>query len=364
VSFSDVLYDNEKLAQALSNALTDEGALVAQLGEASRFPDPGPKYTKLKYTNIFMDHLHSNGLQKFTTYEESASGFMAPWTFMVAFKEFSGFLHWNNDEATVNRNIRKRAVPTVTGQLPFRYFDGATMANYQHPARMMEIVYCRDDPQPEECAAQHGYDPERPNAQATMFEVKQSTIPHAGRGLFAKTDIPQGATLALEESVHCMLVVPQTVTVIQDMRQSRTLDVWSPFDPYMFGYGFGFDALGGPGFSVDPGILTFMNHGCNNTNNVGVALPVTEDSADPDLMPDELLLFPLETSSPVFARNYFMGTNLGSTRRDIRAGEEILDNFLHYYMEENWKRGVLDLRSQCSSSQSLGSVSSYEVKAV
>jgi hypothetical protein len=346
----------------LTNALTEGGALVAQLGEAGKIINPGPDYIKLKYTKIFVDHLQNNGMVKFTTYEETACGFMDPWTFMVAFNDWGGFLRWNHNEAQVNQVLSQRAVSTVNGLLPYRYFDGATMTNYQHPNRIMEVIFCRDEPMPEECAAQHGYDPERPNAHSSMFEVKQSSIPNAGRGLFAKTDIPKGATMALEDSVHCMLILPTTTAIITDMSKSQSLDLWAPFDPYMFGYGFGFDTFGAVGYSIDPGRMTFMNHGCNNTNNVGITLSVTEQTADPQRMPDELLIYPAETSSPFYARNYFIPSNLGTTRRDIKAGEEILDNFLNYYMEENWQRGVLDLRNQCTNSQSLGSVSSYEVK--
>jgi hypothetical protein len=362
VSFSDMLYDNAEFTRALSNALTEDGALVAQLGEASKFGDPGPEYTKLKYTKIFVDHLQKNGLVKFTLYDEAACGFMAPWTYAVAFKSWDGFLHWNHNEAQVNQKLAQRAALTVDGRLPFRYFDGAAMTNYQHPNRITEVVFCRDDPQPGECAAQHGYDPDRPNAHSSMFEVKQSNIPNAGRGLFTKVDIPKGASMALEESVHCMLVMPTTTSIIHGMANSQSLELWAPFDPYMFGYGFGFDVFGDVGYSIDPGRMTFMNHGCNNTHNVGMTLSVTELTADPERMPNELLHYPAETSSPFFARNYFIASNLGSVRRDIRAGEEILDNFLCYYMEENWHRGVLDLRNQCSNSQSLGSVSAYEVK--
>lgn len=345
--------------------MTDNGALVAQLGEASESNDPGTTFTKAKYTQIFIDHLHNQGFQKFTTYEEGSCGFLAPWTFMVGFKDWDGFYQWNHNEAIVNLKIARRAMPTVNGQLPFRYFDGSTMAAYQHPTRIMEEVYCRNDPQPEECAPLHGYDPERPNAHASVFQVKQSNIPHAGRGLFATVDIPEGATMALEDSVNCMLVMPYTRETIEGMIGLDTSGRWSSFDPYLFGYGFGSDYFGETASSIDPGVMTFMNHGCNNTYNIGVPLSVSELNADPDQMPSELLLYPSEAKyySPFYARNYFIGMNLGETRRAIKRGEEIFDNFLNYYTEDNWSRGVNDLRAQCTSADSMGSVSSYEVSA-
>lgn len=343
--------------------MTDNGVLVAQLGEASVIGDPGSNFSKAKYTKIFIDHLHNQGFKKFTTYEEAGCGFMAPWTFMVGFKDWDGFYQWNHNEAFVNMNIVRRATPTVDGQLPFRYFDGATMIGYQHPSRVTEVLYCREDPQPEECASLHGYDPERPNAHASMFKVKQSNIPHAGRGLFTTVDIPKGATMALEDSVHCMLVMPYTRETIEAMIGLEISKRWSSFDPYLFGYGFGSDYFGETASSIDPGIMTFMNHGCNYTFNLGVPLSVSELTADPEKLPEELLFYQPEMKhySPFYARNYFIGMNLGETRRDIEAGEEIFDNFLNYYTDDNWSRGVRDLRAQCSSVDSIGSVSSYEV---
>lgn len=113
---------------------------------------------------------------------------------------------------------------------------------------------------------------------------------------------------------------------------------------------------------VCPTIHVFRNHGCNGTNNVGFDLVVTEETADPNVMPEELLSKYFDPSviyNPALDRqvHYYSG---GYPIRDIAKGEEILDNYLGMVgLEmEGWHEDIYSLREQCRGA--MGEVSQLE----
>merc|ERR1712195_45894 len=67
----------------------------------------------------------------------------------------------------------------------------------------IEIVYCLDNPNARYCKEGHGFDPERQNLpMSSTLEVRQSSIgEEAGRGVFAKVDIPEKSYIGLEKNV-------------------------------------------------------------------------------------------------------------------------------------------------------------------
>jgi hypothetical protein len=74
------------------------------------------------------------------------------------------------------------------------------MQTFYFPPKQIEIVYCRDNPDANHCKERHGFDPDRQNLPLwSTLEVKQSTIGEkAGRGVFAKIDIPENSYIGLE----------------------------------------------------------------------------------------------------------------------------------------------------------------------
>lgn len=162
---------------------------------------------------------------------------------MVAFKSYETRARWYANVAAIDLEVMKRRVKTKSGESPFKYFDGATMASYQLPPKTMEIVYCRQEPEPEECEdGKYTYDPEEPNFPIGSFEVKMSEEgENAGRGLFAKADIPEDAYLSAETSCHPVRFMPPTVELIENMNQifEKVLNTRiAPVESYMSGYGF------------------------------------------------------------------------------------------------------------------------------
>ena len=158
---------------------------------------------------------------------------------MLGFKSYSTRKRWYANEGQVDLAIRKRSMRTKSGTTPFKYFDGPTMVSYQLPPRSMEAVFCRRNPTPEECLYGYHFDPEYPNVPASSFEVKKSSVgENAGRGVFAKVDIPENAYLSLESNVHSVIFMPSTVALIEALEQEPIGDELESLTYYMAGYGF------------------------------------------------------------------------------------------------------------------------------
>lgn len=136
--------------------------------------------------------------------------------------------------------IRERLIPTVDGGSSLRYFDGATMASYMYPAKASETVFCRRVPESSSCQYGQGFDPERTNLPITVLEVKASSLgEHAGRGVFAKQDIPQMSYLGLERLVPRIHFSPKTYDLTRSMQEHY---LWrnTALGRYTQGYGHSF----------------------------------------------------------------------------------------------------------------------------
>ena len=109
--------------------------------------------------------------------------------------------------------------------------------------------------------------------------------------------------------------------------------------------------------TVDANALTFVNHGCNGTANVGYVSDVTEFTANIDGgIPDELVEFVDKASNIDYVfdsygdRDTSYANSISTeTNRPISAGEEILDNYLDMVGDQNdWGEDVAGLREMCS----------------
>ena len=114
-------------------------------------------------------------------------------------------------------------------------------------------------------------------------------------------------------------------------------------------------------YTVDSGFLTFSNHGCNGTVNYGyVENNLTEMNVDLDEVPEE---FDAKTVaySPLIERHIRQIMSFGDyTLHDIKAGEEILTNYLEFSANpESWKEDILSLQAQCSG-KAVGVIATYE----
>ena len=307
---------------------------------------------------------------------------------MVAFKSYETRGRWYSNTAKIELEIVGRRVETKSGENPFKYFDGPTMVSYQVPPKAMEIVYCRQDPIPTECEdGEFTYDPEEPNFSISSFEVKMSEAgENSGRGVFAKVDIPGGAYLSAETGCHEVVFMPSTVGLIEDMVNKTDAKInrrIGPVEAYMYGYGCascvfvsrvlfrtailpttlsdsficGVILQGEQEVFVDSGALTFVNHGCSGTYNIGQETEFDESTVSLEVLPVDVSGKTSSKFSPMIDRHLFHKPV--QALHDIKAGDEILDNYLAFISDaESWKQDVTDLRDLCAGAA--GDVTNYE----
>ena len=109
---------------------------------------------------------------------------------------------------------------------------------------------------------------------------------------------------------------------------------------------------------------TFVNHGCNGTYNTGTVTSFTETTADLDTLAEDIdgkSHTGTSTFNPVVDRHLHF--NVDWAIRDIKAGEEILDNYLSFIgSKEYWAADVEQLRKECSG-EAVGEVTEYETSS-
>lgn len=141
---------------------------------------------------------------------------------MVAFKDFGTKVDWFANEAAIAAKIHRRSVPTLSGEPPFVYFDGATMMSYRYPSKTSEAVFCRRQPMPAGCGDGHGFDLDRVDIPITALEVRKSTLGETvGQGVFATMDIPRSSYVGLDELVHSVYIDPSAYAIIRSWANHR-----------------------------------------------------------------------------------------------------------------------------------------------
>ena len=110
---------------------------------------------------------------------------------------------------------------------------------------------------------------------------------------------------------------------------------------------------------VDPGILTFMNHGCHGSYNVGIVGNVTESSTGENSA-TVAILNEREIEFNPYTLRHFPGWGCQEyvANRDINIGEEMLDNYIGYGGDLEFDKNLQELRTLCSGD--IGLVSRYE----
>mmetsp|Transcript_21435 Transcript_21435/g.44064 ORF Transcript_21435/g.44064 Transcript_21435/m.44064 type:complete len:372 (+) Transcript_21435:1-1116(+) len=354
VPFAKALYDNIDFLRALYNSMTDNGVIVMQLGESPALTDPADSFGIDENRAVITKLVDEVGFESMHIYEESHSGFGYPWSYLVAFKSYSNRVNWYLTEAEVEIEIHDRILPDEEGKSTLQYFDGATMASYQVPHKGFENVFCRQVPMPEECTYYRGYHVRDDyTAPATSFEVKPSG--EKGFGLYAKVDIPAGYLLAPEESWKTVKFPPTTFEVMEELVNTHpAAEELKDVSEYMHFYGCQNQVHGAPEYMVDSGIMTFVNHGCNgsaNAGEIGVDNAVTEMTADAAAMPRAHGRISADSIHHVAMDRHLnqVMSDGDYSMRDIKAGEEILNNYLDFTGDAaDWEKDVMEMRRWCT----------------
>lgn len=113
---------------------------------------------------------------------------------------------------------------------------------------------------------------------------------------------------------------------------------------------------------VDDSIMTFVNHGCNGTYNVGTKLNETELTVDIGQVSFEVWNDGNEVYNPFDERQFpFWQCNKFVTLRDMQANEELLDNYLVFGGDSDltdWEQNLRELKEICSGRK--GKVAIYD----
>ncbi|KAG7350362.1 spermine/spermidine synthase domain containing protein [Nitzschia inconspicua] len=319
--FAETLYDAG--AAIFSQGLDSKGILIAQVGEADTIHSPSGQFSIDKNRLHFIEMLASMGFKVVRDYEESHSGFMFPWKFVVAFKEARGSVEWLSSSAEVELKIQKRGMVASGMVSPFLYFDGATMETYKYPSKGSEISFCHSYPSSHECLRGHGFDPERPDLPLSSLEVNGVNSPTETR-VFTTTDIHQDTYIGLEKVVPNIFL--DVKSVVLAMRLASVISFfWKELlDNLMQSAGYCEFDHGAAGVTIHRMPLCFVNCHINDANNIG-SEPIPElliDGSVPlvDKCKAEFQAFD-DIYNPAKARQiqgYFRATPV----REIQKGEE------------------------------------------
>ena len=360
VEFADALFTSNEFYESIYNSLTSDGIFISQVGEMDLVPAyPDEFRPEMRFAEI----VATFGYVTVKFYGETHGGFFAPWKFMVAFKSNDSKVNWYDNQAEIDLKMNERSLEPLDGtDSLFRYYDGAIHQTYLYTSRVVENKFCLSKKTPIYCQYGHGYNPDVRNVAIDDLEVRVSEIEGAGRGLFFKKDFPAGSYVSIESGSGSLLFMPKTTRLVQSFEELAYTVQWKTFGFYMFGYGFSSDFFGDISFTVDQSIMTFINHGCNGTYVMGTKLTTTELNADSEIMTPELYDSPLETAvlNSFVDRNHFVHImSYDKILIDVKAGDELTDNYLAYLNLENWKTGLADYRAQCLK-QAVGAISHYE----
>ena len=164
---------------------------------------------------------------------------------MIAFQSDLSAASWFSSEARENLNIQKRIVHPNNANFALQFFDSSTKMQFQYPSKASEAVYCRQQNEPMGCMHDEdggrGYNLEWPNFKLSDVEVKRSGVgENAGRGLFAKVDIPAWSYVGLESN-HRVIFEPdahECATTLHDSSPIFRDSTHAVLTSYIFGYGY------------------------------------------------------------------------------------------------------------------------------
>jgi hypothetical protein len=112
---------------------------------------------------------------------------------------------------------------------------------------------------------------------------------------------------------------------------------------------------GEPECATNSGILTFANHGCNGTYNIGLKSEFHELNVDINNIPKQYVNH-AEPYNPAKERNLLLVQAV--SHKDLKAGDELADNYMPYGGEKYFESMVVELRTVCASG--FGLVWEYE----
>ena len=136
---------------------------------------------------------------------------------------------------------------------------------------------------------------------------------------------------------------------------------------------------GGYEYFAESSIFTFSNHGCNGTFNVIDYPPGEweegewgEGEWDEDIVSEQNATLSdlqhfLDTDVPgvfdIFAARHKLNADVSYARTDIKAGAEILSNYVFLAIEHNFWLKEIDLLKRVCRGEAVGGITAYEERS-
>ena len=207
--FSDILFKNTELVATFHRALSPQGIFGCQTGEQQYLDDTNPMWTRDKHALLFLQNLGKVGFRRFFDYDEASTRFSGLWSYLLASKD-SDTSRWYASPAQIDLELQLRAMPTKSGEWPFRYFDGATMQSYQTTSRPVATVMCRTTPDWPACQRGTGL-----AGGSTNVPVVEGLALQEG-AVVALQDLEPGTHLGLDECVGQTWDIPHNAAIVID----------------------------------------------------------------------------------------------------------------------------------------------------
>ena len=323
-----------------------------------------------------------------------------------------GVYKWHLNEAGQNLELSWRLKGGIrddsdNNESPssLRYFEAPDMTTLQFPPKASADSYCRylddyDEMEGDEYC-EHGYDPEKINIPLSqVYVAKSGSGENAGRGVFTSVDLlEKGTMIGMETNVHSVFYPPMSkalVNQVVDMKVYNSYDekyedddddddddddedeylggdsplmstaIYRSLTVYAEAYGFDDNPWGIAQTSVYSNVLTFVNHGCNGTANIGTNIPgvneFTIDTSDPSTfsIPEDFKVFNGGEYSPHKDRTYFSTiTTTQVEHAPILKGNELFDNYMGFGGDHGFLEQIEDLKRDCTGA--LGTVERHQL---
>jgi hypothetical protein len=357
VQFAKALYGDSSFLGALYAALSENGILITQVGDAPGRGDAPEHLGDDGNRVVYATSLATIGFKSIVDYSEDHTGFEEPWYFYAAFKDLSTRGQWMATEAEINLKMQKRSIHTLDGRSPFVYFDGATMNAYRYPSQASVDVFCLREPTPPGCKDHvHGFDPNVKNFRADQFNVTTTnTGARDGRGIVAKVDVPLNSFLTLEQTVYPIIIEPSAGELIERMSYHAIGDEHNLGTVRAFARGYGDHCRRFEDFDtthVQTGIMAFASHECIALSNVGLFQNNTDNGVDSNCMLDEFRYYRNQGNGTVFNPTIMRDTTSRVEHTNIWSniivGEEILKHYCPKFSGAmEWASLVRALRGHC-----------------
>jgi hypothetical protein len=317
------LYKDTAFIDALFASMTEEGLFGIHLGSGFGIHDPKPDIGANAPRERFLNILEANpSTDAMIIYEEGHCGYEEPSSFMAVCKDASCRSRWYDRAIGVDDEIYERIKRTKSSEPSLISYDGATQHSYQVTPKGWEIVYCRREPQPFECAYRgldlsmdlHEMDTEEDGSGS--FVIKTETVDGKEKhSVFATVDIAKGSYIMPSDVAASMTIQDDVIGGLKKNTQVKgtgDVTVIEGFLDFVHENGSPSMLRGVNQKYIEVGATTFIRKSDDtNEANIGRWLPEHPSGK-------------LPVFSPVYERRMGSFDVFIVATRDIKAGEEIV----------------------------------------